>query len=158
MSDPQVRRWNVYHRTAENSHRQDPQCRLHGVTSQANVPFARVRSEPSQDRGGPRGQACTPGRSGGSGKRTTTTPARPLSEMTGFETRKGLMLLYEPESGDEWINKTIVKTEVRLMDTSTGEALNKKQAKAYATYLRRHLARNREGRQADRFVHIVDKY
>ena len=42
-------------------------------------------------------------------KSSHANPIRPLSEMTGFETKKGLMLLYNPGPGDEWINRTIVK-------------------------------------------------
>ena len=56
--------------------RQDPQCRLHGVTSQANVPIARDRGEPSQH-------------PGGRGGRTSAVSTCPLSEMTGFEPRRG---------------------------------------------------------------------
>ena len=71
---------------------------------------------------------------------------------------KGLMLLYDPGPGDEWINRPIVKTRGGWKDTSTGEILNKTQAQAYGKFLRRHRGRNKVGDTADKLVRVVDKY
>ena len=121
--------------------RGDPQCRLHGVTSQANMPVARMAKKAGDDAASSR-----------------ANPIRPLSEMTGFETKKGLMLLYNPEPGDEWINRTIVKARGGLQDAATGEKLTKAQAKKYESFLRRHHDRNMVGKKADKLVRLVDKY
>ena len=121
--------------------RGDPQCRLHGVTLQANMPVARMAKK-----------------AGDGAASSRANPIRPLSEMTGFETKKGLMLLYNPEPGDEWINRTIVKARGGLQDTATGEKLTKAQTKKYESFLRRHHDRNTVGQKADKLVRLVDKY
>ena len=121
--------------------REDPQCRLHGVTSQANMPVAKMAKKAGEGAGSSR-----------------ANPIRPLSEMTGFETKRGLVLLYNPEPGDEWIKRTIVKAPGGLQDTATGKMLTKAQTKAYESFLRRHHDRNKVGRKADKLVRLVDKY
>ena len=85
--------------------------------------------------------------------------ARPLSELTGFRTRKGVVLLYEPDPLDVWIGKRIEKTaEGDYVDTQTGKALSRQGGKKYVAYLKRHESRNETARQADKLFHIVDKY
>ena len=121
--------------------REDPHCRLHGVTSQANMPVAKMAKKAGEGAGSSR-----------------ANPIRPLSEMTGFETKRGLVLLYNPEPGDEWIKRTIVKAPGGLQDTATGKMLTKAQTKAYESFLRRHHDRNEVGRKADKLVRLVDKY
>ena len=133
--------------------RQDPQCRLHGVTSRGNVPIARCKEAVG---GGCPKQPCKT--VGGECGKQSGKLEPPLSEMTGFETRRGLMLLYNPGPGDEWINRLIVKTRGGWKDTSTGEILNKAQAQAYGKFLRRHRGRNKVGDTADKLVRMVDKY
>ena len=91
-------------------------------------------------------------------KSSRANPIRPLSEMTGFETKKGLVLLYNPGPGDEWINRTIVKAQGGLKDASTGEVLTKAQTRAYESFLHRHQVRNKVGKRADKLVRLVDKY
>ncbi|CAE7240957.1 unnamed protein product, partial [Symbiodinium sp. KB8] len=60
--------------------------------------------------------------------------------MTGFRTRKGV-LLYEPDLLDAWISRKIEKTgEGTFVDKETGKALTK------------------QARQADKLFHTVDKY
>ena len=123
--------------------REDPQCRLHGVTSQANMPVAKMAKKAGE----------------GTGSSSRANPIRPLSEMAGFETKRGLVLLYNPEPGDEWIKRTIVKGPGGgLQDTATGRMLTKAQTKAYESFLRRHHDRNKVGRKADKLVRLVDKY
>ena len=78
--------------------------------------------------------------------------------MTGFRTRKGV-LLYEPDLLDAWISRKIEKTgEGTFVDKETGKALTKQEGKPYRAYLQRHESRNEEARQADKLFHTVDKY
>ena len=109
-----------------------------GVTSQANVPIARAKKQ-----------------SGEAAASSRASSLRPLSEMTGFETRRGLML---PRTGGRVDQQDYRKTPGGVKDTSTGEAFSKKQTKAYESYLRRHHVRNKVGKRADELVRIVDKY
>ena len=135
--------------------RTDPRCRLYGVTTAATqTPKARSRSPPREQRGDP--PVSTARRSRGE---NSSSSARPLSELTGFRTRKGVVLLYEPDPLDVWIGKRIEKTaEGDYVDTQTGEALSRQGGKKYVAYLKRHESRNETARQADKLFHIVDKY
>ena len=55
-----------------------------------------------------------------------STSTRPLAELTGFKTRKGVVLLYEPDPLDMWIGKKIQKEAGgTLTDTETGATLTK---------------------------------
>ncbi|OLP86046.1 hypothetical protein AK812_SmicGene32889 [Symbiodinium microadriaticum] len=133
--------------------RQDPQCRQHGVTSKSNVPIARAKKQS--------GEVTQSSRTKQPGEKAESSRAnsiRPLSEMTGFKTRGGLMLLYDPRPEDEWINRPIVPIRGGWNVTSTGEILNKTQAQAYGKFLRRHRGRNKVGDTADKLVRMVDKY
>ena len=135
--------------------RTDPACRLYGVTSAATAsPKARSRSPPQEQRGGIPSKA-TP-EDGGS---SSSFPTRPLSEMTGFRTRKGVVLLYEPEPLDAWISREIQETEEgEYVDTVTSTALSKQEGTQKRNFLQRHESRNEDARQADKLFHIVDKY
>ena len=135
--------------------RTDPACRLHGVTSAATAsPKARSRSPPQEQRGGIPSSTTPTG--GGSSSSAST---RPLSEMTGFRTRKGVVLLYDPEPLDAWINREIEETEEgEYVDTDTSKALTKQEGPQYRAFLQRHESRNEDARQADKLFHIVDKY
>ena len=135
--------------------RTDPACRLHGVTSAATAsPKARSRSPPQEQRGGIP-SSTTP--TGGSSSSAST---RPLSEMTGFRARKGVVLLYDPEPLDAWISREIEETEEgEYVDTDTSKTLTKQEGTQYRAFLQRHESRNEDARQADKlFLHIVDKY
>ena len=84
---------------------------------------------------------------------------RPLAELTGFRTRKGLVLLYEPSPLDKWINKKIQKEAGgTFTDMESRGTLTKQEASQYRAYGRRHTARNEDARLADKLFHIVDKY
>ncbi|OLP83212.1 hypothetical protein AK812_SmicGene36058 [Symbiodinium microadriaticum] len=133
--------------------RQDPQCRLHGVTSKDNVPIARAKKQPGEVTS--RSRIQLPGETATSSRADSI---RPLSEMTGFKTRRGLMLLYDPKPDDAWINRPIARIRGGWKDTSTGEVLSKTQAQAYSKFLRRHLGRDKVGDIADKLVRMVDKY
>ncbi|OLQ01647.1 hypothetical protein AK812_SmicGene15603 [Symbiodinium microadriaticum] len=79
--------------------------------------------------------------------------------MTGFRTRKGVVLLYDPEPLDAWINREIEETEEgEYVDTDTSKALTKQEGPQYRAFLQRHESRNEDARQADKLFHIVDKY
>ncbi|OLQ03179.1 hypothetical protein AK812_SmicGene13887 [Symbiodinium microadriaticum] len=81
---------------------------------------------------------------------------RPLSELS---TRKGVVLLYDPDPLDAWIGRGIGETkEGKYVDTETGKVLSKQEGKKYAAYLKRHESRNETARRADKLFHIVDKY
>ncbi|OLP88269.1 hypothetical protein AK812_SmicGene30421 [Symbiodinium microadriaticum] len=83
---------------------------------------------------------------------------RPLAEMTAFETRRWLILLYD-EPLDDWIGRDIPQyTSGRYKDVAEGEILTKVKAKAYRAFQARHHDRNNVGRMADKLVCIVDKY
>ena len=53
--------------------------------------------------------------------------------MTAFETRWGLILLYEPEPLDEWIGQSIQQDTAsgRYKNVSKGDWLTETEAKAY---------------------------
>ena len=152
--------------------RNDLQCRLHGIIGKANVPPERVRSRCRQSGGTPATQSPTPrreppaaeggtpdSRRGGCKPETSTTTCRPLAEMTAFETRKGLVLLYEPEPLDERIGKEVQEdAEGRLKDTETRGTHSRTRVRAHKAYQRRHQECNEEGRRADQLVRIIDKY
>ena len=114
--------------------RTDPACRLHGAP------------------------ADTPQTDGGN-QSSSSTSTRPLSEMSGFRTRKGVVLLYDPEPLDVWINKEIeVTAEGKHIHAESGKTLTRQERGEYQAYLRRHAKRNEDARQADKLFHIVDKY
>ena len=122
-------------------------------TSRGNVPIARAKKQP--------GEVTSRSRTQQPGETTTSSRAnsvRPLSEMAGFKTRRGLMLLYDPTPDDVWINRPIARIRGGWKDTSTGEVLSKTQAQAYSKFPRRHLDRNKVGDIADKLVRMVDKY
>ena len=88
-----------------------------------------------------------------------TTSTRPLEELSGFRTRKGVVLLYEPDPLDAWIGKGVVQQPGgALVHAETGGALTRRETKQYAAFCQRHTARNEEARLADKLFHIVDKY
>ena len=132
--------------------RTDPACRLYGVTSAATAsPKARSRSPPREQRGGPSVSTAQTSRG-----ESSPTSARPLSELS---TRKGVVLLYDPDPLDAWIGRGIGETkEGKYVDTETGKVLSKQEGKKYAAYLKRHESRNETARRADKLFHIVDKY
>ncbi|OLP87874.1 hypothetical protein AK812_SmicGene30881 [Symbiodinium microadriaticum] len=72
--------------------------------------------------------------------------------MTGFRTRKGVVLLYEPDLLDAWISRKIEKTRERtFVDKETGKALTK-QADETRAFVARFPARVRatlEGRRLE---------
>ena len=75
--------------------------------------------------------------------------------MTGFRTRKGVVLLYEPDLLDAWIGRRIEKLEGgSFADMESGKTLNKQEGKSYKAYLKRHKSRNEEARLADKLFHI----
>ena len=106
----------------------DPECRLHGSTAKGNTPMPPMRS---------RSPTTTPqsGEPPETGGRTAAAsappPPRPLSEK--FETRRGMILLCEPESLDRWIGQNIQKDEVsgRYKDVSMGKWLSQKLTNSY---------------------------
>ena len=136
--------------------------RLHGGTSAATTPpRARTRTPPRE--GGQEEPTASPQR--GSAPSGTTmmsrgsSSTRPLAEMTGFRTRKGAVLLYEPNLLDAWIGRRIEKTQGgTLTDMESGKILSKQEGKSYRAYPKRHKTRNEEARLADKLFHIVDKY
>ena len=88
-----------------------------------------------------------------------TTSTRPLEELSGFRTRKGVVLLYEPDPLDAWIGKGVVQQPGgALVHAETGGALTRRETKQYTAFCQRHTARNEEARLADKLFHIVDKY
>ncbi|CAE7948948.1 SIK2 [Symbiodinium sp. KB8] len=136
--------------------RTDPACRLHGVTSAATKPpRARTRTPP-----GERGREAAASPQRGSVPPGTTlsrgsSSNGPLGEMTGFRTRKGVVLLYEPDLLDAWIGRRIEKLEGgSFADMESGKTLNKQEGKSYKAYLKRHKSRNEEARLADKLFHI----
>ena len=100
--------------------------------------------------------------SGGSSTTPTTrraTSTRPLGELTGFRTFKGVVLLYEPNPLDAWIGKQVQQQPGGTYAyTESGEALTKKEVKQYKAFCRRHSERGEEARLADKLFHIVDKH
>ena len=144
--------WATGYRKAHQ--RSDPECRLHGSTKKGSGPV-RSRSPKMNP------QSEEPSPVGGG---TTTTPAPsstcPFSEMTQFATRRGRILLYEPESLDKWIGRKIEKDEAttRFLDASTVEFLSHKQAKSYEAYHARRQQWSRTGDKLDKYIRIVDKY
>ena len=137
--------------------RTDPMCRLHGVSSAASGP-ARDRSRTPCQGERKHTPADAPQAAGGNPSSGSASP-RPLSEMRGFRTRKGVVLLYDPEPLDVWINKEIeVTAEGKQVHAESGKLLTKQERGEYKAYLKRHAERNEDARQADKLFHIVDKY
>ena len=123
--------------------RDDPQCRLHGVTGRMNHRLTAPYQPP------------LPTPSGGRPQRAET----PLDQKTAFRTQGGMHLLFEPEAADEWMKRSIETCEGGgYVDTATGEALNPTDEAAYEVYLQRLCERHRIGEQADRLARIVDQY
>ena len=85
---------------------------------------------------------------------------RPLAELTQFRTRKGNLILYEPESKDTWIGKEVFEDDDigGYRDGKTGKPLSKRLAASYLAYRRRHSARCSAGDKVDKYLHLVDKY
>ena len=130
----------------------DPQCRLHGSTAKGNGPRSRpVQGDPQQE---------APPRTGGDAAIFRPPSPRPLAEMTQFETRRGRILLFEPERLDAWIGRGIEKDydTGRYLDLSTGKPLSKKDATSFEAYHARRLRRSRLGDKVDRYIRLVDKY
>ena len=113
--------------------REDPHCRLHGVTQRMNVRLAQPYPPPL-----PTPAEEVP-------QRTET----PLDQRTAFRTQGGLHLLFEHEAA---------RPAKGYMDTQMGEPLGPAERAAYEVYLRRLCERHRVGEQADRLARIVDKY
>ena len=68
-------------------------------------------------------------------------------------------LLYDPETLDKWISRTIEPTDQGgYRDAQTGETLAPEDEASYEHYRRRLCERYRTGEQADRLVRIVDRY
>ena len=123
--------------------RDDPQCRLHGVTGRMNQRLTVPYQPPS------------PTPSGGMAQRAET----PLDQKTAFRTQGGMHLLFEPEASDEWMKRSIETCEGGgYVDTASGEPLNSIDEAAYEVYLQRLCERHRIGEQADRLARIVDQY
>ena len=123
--------------------REDPHCRLHGVTQRMNVRLAHPYPPPL-----PTPAEEVP-------QRTET----PLDQRTAFRTQGGLHLLFEPEAADAWMARRIETCEGGgYIDSQTGEPLGPAERAAYEVYLRRLCERHRVGEQADRLVRIVDQY
>ncbi|OLQ11085.1 hypothetical protein AK812_SmicGene5186 [Symbiodinium microadriaticum] len=81
--------------------------------------------------------------------------------MRGFRTRKGkgVVLLYDPEPLDVWIDKEIkVTAEGKQVHAESGKLLTKQERGEYKAFLKRHAERNEDARQADKLFHICDKY
>ena len=139
--------------------RTDPMCRLHGVTTAASGP-ARDRSRTPCRGERKHTPADAPQGAGGNPSSSSASP-RPLSEMRGFRTRKGkgVVLLYDPEPLDVWIDKEIkVTAEGKQVHAESGKLLTKQERGEYKAFLKRHAERNEDARQADKLFHICDKY
>ena len=124
--------------------RDDPQCRLHGVTQRTGTRLMQPYTPPQQ----------TP-------PVTTTTQSTgtPLDQKTAFRTQGGLHLLFEPEAMDAWMTRRITTNdEGDYVDAQTGETLGAAEKADYEGYLHRLGERYRVGEQADRLVRIVDKH
>ena len=137
--------------------RTDPACRLHGMTSAATTPpRARTRTPPRE--GEQQDRRPSPPRRGSTPAGTTTTSrgsssTRPLAELTGFRTRQGVVLFYEPSPLDTWIGKKIQKAEGgTFTDMESGGTLTKQEARQHKAYGRRHKARNEDARLPDKVL------
>ena len=132
--------------------RKDPNCRLHGVTDRGTRKLASADSRPKQsaEKGAPSGQPTG----------EAARHLRPLAELTQFRTRKGNLILYEPESKDTWIGKEVFEDDDTggYRDGKTGKPLSKRLAASYLAYRRRHSTRCSTGDKVDKYLHLVDKY
>eukprot|EP00439_Symbiodinium_sp_Y106_P059108 s2258_g8.t1 len=122
--------------------RDDPHCRFHGVTGgnarpkQPHPPVPRLLQAEEEK---------------------TKTESR--DEKTHYVTQGGLHLLYDPETLDKWISRTIEPTDQGgYRDAQTGETLTPEDEVSCEHYRRRLCERYRTGEQADRLVRIVDRY
>ena len=139
--------------------REDPECRLHGVTGRMNIRAPQPQLVPQPP----------PTAVGGDAAATPPPPSAPtaagrsaeasLDRKTHFLTKGGLHLLYEPTAEDRWISRqTTTCEEGDYIDNQTGEVLSREDAASYESYQQRLCERHRVGEQADRLVRIVDRY
>ena len=85
--------------------REDPECRLHGVTGRMNIRAPQPQLVPQPP----------PTAVGGDAVATPPPPSAPtapsLDRKTHFLTKGGLHLLYEPTAEDRWISRQITTCE-----------------------------------------------
>ena len=104
-------------------------------------------------------QTAAPGEASTTLTTRRATSTRPLGELTGFRTRKGVVLLYEPNPLDAWIGKQVQQQSGGTYAyAESGEALTKNEIKQYTAFCRRRSERSEEARLADKLFHIVDKH
>ena len=124
--------------------REDPECRLRGVTGRMNIRAPQPQLVPQPP----------PTAVGGDAAATPPPPSAPtaagrsaeasLDRKIHFLTKGGLHLLYEPTAED--------------IDNQTGEVLSREDAASYESYQQRLCERHRVGEKADRLVRIVDRF
>ena len=102
--------------------REDPECRLHGVTGRMNIRAPQPQLVPQPP----------PTAVGGDAAATPPPPSAPtaagrsaeasLDRKIHFLTKGGLHLLYEPTAEDRWISRQITTCEESTLTTRRGKS------------------------------------
>ena len=139
--------------------REDPECRLHGVTGRMNIRAPQPQLVPQPPPTAVEGNAAATPPPPSAPTAAGRTAEASLDRKTHFLTKGGLHLLYEPTAEDRWISRHITTCdEGEYIDNQTGEVLSRQEAASYESYQQRLCERHRVGEQADRLVRIVDRH